>query len=151
MVAVYGIHCNADVNKYIPYSTWLSWQDAEQWLLMVHQRRVAKEAQVFSLKRKDDEVLIGTCIVFGADKTSQDLNFGYVLHSIQWGNGYASEAMQGLSDKLLSIDGVPQLNATVQEGNIASIKVLTKLGFNEVLKDVEEDGVDIRHFKKIAT
>lgn len=150
LAAVYDMHRNADVNKYIPYSTWLNWHDAEQWLSMMHQRRIDKEAQIFSLKRKEDGVLIGTSLVFGANKTVNDLNVGYVLSQSEWGKGYASEAMRGLSESLLLIDGIPQLNATVQDGNIASMKVLTKLGFSEVHQDVEADGTRIRCFKKTA-
>ena len=118
LAAVYDMHCTDNVNKYIPYSTWQSWQDAEQWLDMMHQRRAEKEAQIFSLKHKESGDLIGTSLVFGANKTPADLNFGYVLNQKFWGQGYASEAMQGLSDRLLSIHGIPQLNAKVQDGNV---------------------------------
>lgn len=150
LAAVYDMHRNAEVNQYIPYSTWQNWQDAEKWLELIHQRRADKEAQVFTLKSKEGGELIGTSLVFGADKTPIDLNFGYVLKQTHWGLGYASEAMQGMVTTLLSIPEIPQLNATVQEGNLASMKVLKKLGFDDVGKDVDPDGTPIRRFQKYS-
>lgn len=150
LAAVYEMHRNDDVNQYIPYSTWQNWQDAEKWLEVIRQRRADKEAQIFTLKGKEDGELIGTSLVFGADKTNLDLNFGYVLRQSYWGLGYASEAMRGMVATLLSIPEIPQLNATVQEGNTASMKVLLKLGFDDMGKDVDPDGTPIRRFQKLA-
>lgn len=150
LAAVYEMHCTNEVNKYIPYSTWHGWQDAEQWLDMMHQRRVEEEAQIFSLKRKIDDAFIGTSLVFNANKSAKDLNIGYVLKAQYWGQGYASEAIHALTDGLLSMNGIPQLKATVQEGNAASVSVLLKLGFNEVAIDVDDRGLPIRRYEKHA-
>jgi RimJ/RimL family protein N-acetyltransferase len=148
LASVYDMHCSADVNQYIPYNTWQSWRDAEEWLELIRKRRADEEAQIFTLKLKENGELIGTSLVFGADKTALDLSFGYVLRQKYWGHGYASEAMQGMVGALLSIPEIPQLNATVQEGNIASMKVLIKLGFDDMGKDADPDGTLIRRFEK---
>ena len=147
---VYEMHSNDNVNKFIPYTTWNNWDDAENWLNMIHQRRQEKEAQLFALRNKETDTLVGTSLVFNADKTNQDLNFGYVIEQTNWGQGYASEAVKGISDALLRRSEIPVLNATIQEGNVASMKVLLKIGFREISKDIEEDGTKIRRFKKAA-
>lgn len=148
--AVYAMHSIDTVNRYLPYNTWKTWQDAEDWLQLMRQRRVDQEAQIFTLKNKDTGKLVGTSLVFGPNKSPQDLNFGYVLAPANWGKGYATEAMQVLVERLLSMPEIPQLSATVEEGNDASTAVLLKLEFVDVGAGVDADGAAIKRFKRIA-
>jgi ribosomal-protein-alanine N-acetyltransferase len=56
------------------------------------------------------------------------VNFGYYFFTHSWGQGVATEAVQTVSHHLLS-RGVKKLVATVTAGNIASMRVLQKAGF----------------------
>lgn len=151
LAAVYEMHSQDQVNEFIPYNTWRNWQDAQVWLEMIHQRRADKEAQLFVLKNHDDNSLVGTSLVFGATEGSRAMNIGYVVNPNYWGKGYATEAMQALVNALFKNDKVEQLNATVVEGNVGSMKVLVKVGFTALGRDVEEDGTQIHRFSCFET
>jgi [ribosomal protein S5]-alanine N-acetyltransferase len=55
-------------------------------------------------------------------------NFGYYFFVPFWGRGLATEALRAVADHLLA-SGVSALHATVTDGNIASCRVLEKIGF----------------------
>lgn len=56
---------------------------------------------------------------------------GYWVAPQLWGGGYASEAAEIVIDYALAV-GFRQLRATVHQGNDASAKVLTKVGFRYI-------------------
>lgn len=145
--SVYDMHCIDEVNKYIPYSTWKSWQDAENWLAMIHQRRTDKEAQCFALKSREDASLIGTSLVFNMNKRPEKLSFGYVLSPKHWRKAYASEATDAIVKAVMGFPSILELNAIVQVGNVASLAILRKLGFVELGADTDDEGLAIQRFK----
>jgi ribosomal-protein-alanine N-acetyltransferase len=56
---------------------------------------------------------------------------GYILHPDVWGQGIAIEAMSAVIPHLFAAHADPALTADVDPGNVASIRVLEKLGFEE--------------------
>jgi len=56
---------------------------------------------------------------------------GYILHPDHWGHGYATEAMQTLIAHLWANTDWPALTADIDPQNLASLRVLQKLGFVE--------------------
>jgi ribosomal-protein-alanine N-acetyltransferase len=59
-------------------------------------------------------------------------NLGYVFGSNYWGKGYAYEACSGLIEYLFNEYQLKKLKAEVHFENIASIKLLEKLGFKRL-------------------
>ncbi len=53
----------------------------------------------------------------------------YVLDSVHWGRGYATEATAAMIDHLASKWGVTRYLATVEVANAPSIRLLERLGF----------------------
>jgi len=62
--------------------------------------------------------------------TGESADFGFVLNRRYWGRGYATEAAGGVLDWLKSLDAVKHMQATCDVGNIASARVLEKLGLS---------------------
>jgi len=60
----------------------------------------------------------------------QSADIGYLLNRRYWGNGYAAEATRPVIDWLLSLPSITKVWATCDTENIASIRVLEKLGFS---------------------
>ncbi len=56
---------------------------------------------------------------------------GYILHPDVWGQGVATEALTAVIGHLFASHGDPALTADVDPRNVASIRVLSKLGFHE--------------------
>lgn len=60
-----------------------------------------------------------------------EADVAYVFHPSAWGQGYAAEALRALLDFLASGWGVREAAAQVDTRNLASIRLLTRLGFRQ--------------------
>ena len=56
---------------------------------------------------------------------------GYILHPDAWGQGLATEALAAVIDHVFATRDVETLTADVDPGNLASIRLLEKLGFEK--------------------
>ncbi len=72
-------------------------------------------------------LLIG-CINFKSLPRVGEVEIGYELAPTQWNRGYATEAVAALCERAFS-RGVARICAGVDEGNLASARVLRKNGF----------------------
>ena len=75
---------------------------------------------------KDSHDFISTCSL-GPESKSTEWGLGYCVHMSYWGKGYASEMANALIEFGYS-KGIYEFTATVAKENIASIKVMEKLG-----------------------
>jgi len=74
--------------------------------------------------------------VFISTENTSGTHIGYLLGESYWGKGYATEILKGLIGFLESEDKITNLIAGVAKDNVASIKLLHKLGF---IKSSSED------------
>lgn len=56
---------------------------------------------------------------------------GYVFHPEFWGRGFAREALAPVLDRAFDVHGVAGVEADVDPRNIASLRLLDRLGFQE--------------------
>ena len=140
--SVYQIHIDDEVNRYLPYDTWQSWDDAKHWYAKIIQRRVNQEAEQFVIVRTEDQQLIGTSIVFGFNEVDRSCEFGYVLHRKFWRQGYMFEATSSLLTTLMAINEIDAVRAVVDSENKASLALLANLGFTVTARLSESDAND---------
>jgi RimJ/RimL family protein N-acetyltransferase len=62
---------------------------------------------------------------------------GYTFHPRFWGRGYATEAVEALVDDLMDQRGVRRITAITDPDNLASVRVLERLGFEYEGRTVE--------------
>lgn len=79
---------------------------------------------VMGVWRVDRDALIGQVGMSHDD-------IGYMIAPDHWGQGYASEAAQGLLDAAIPRFGITQVVASAFQDNPASMRVLEKLGFEK--------------------
>jgi ribosomal-protein-alanine N-acetyltransferase len=93
--------------------------------------------------RADDDVFAGTYTVVeratgeavgmvgtkGGPDADGAQEIGYGVNPSAWGRGYATEAVRALVAHLLSDDEIRTVTALTATGNVASQRVLEKLGF----------------------
>jgi|SRR5215472_15500705 len=60
----------------------------------------------------------------------ESADFGFVLNRRHWGRGYATEAAGAVLDWLKSLDLIKRIQATCDFENVASARVLEKLGLS---------------------
>lgn len=137
--AFYQMHSVDEVNVYLPYNTWHSQADAEDWFAKIKQRRGKQEAEQYVLERKHDKKIIGSCIVFNFNESEISLEIGYVLNREFWGHGYMYEAIKALLLGLSMDIGIRYVKAVVNLENASSLKLLSKFGF-EMLSELIDDG-----------
>lgn len=135
--SVYAIHAEEQVNQYLPYKTWRSWDDALAWYERVEKRRGEEDAEQFVILNKNDGVLLGTCIVFIHEAHSESLELGYVLAKPHWGKGYMLEALSEFVPAVANRLNIRQLLAVIQTENMSSIELAGKLGFHELRRERE--------------
>lgn len=149
--SIYHIHSDHQVNQYLPYQTWRTWDDARIWYARVLMRRRQELAQQFVIVRNEDSTLIGSCIVFIHEFDSDNLELGYVLGRAHWGQGYMHEA---LNDFVPTIAGALQLEkmyAIIDTRNRASRKLIRKLGFTETHHESDQQDdkkVELAHYRR---
>ncbi|WP_414842107.1 GNAT family N-acetyltransferase [Enterococcus saccharolyticus] len=73
--------------------------------------------------------LIGTITVVNTFPEIKTLEIGYVIGENWWGNGYTLEALQAVSNYLFTATDTIRLEATCDDNNLQSKKVLVKAGF----------------------
>lgn len=84
----------------------------------------------------------------GESKGMDELHIGYRLKEEYWGMGYATEIAKGLVQYAFEDLGIPKLGATTNLDNLASKKVLNKVGFEEQ-KPINRDGIEMNYFTLI--
>jgi ribosomal-protein-alanine N-acetyltransferase len=79
----------------------------------------------------DDFVIVLGTQVIGKAGFFQDPEIGYILHPQFTGQGYGIEAVSAVVDRALYVRGLPRIIADVDPRNVASLKLLGRLGFVE--------------------
>lgn len=117
-----------------------AWQDRDSTarLLDGFRRDAPSEHLEYAIERK------GVCI--GRVGMWRRYEVGYILHPDHWGQGYGTEALQALiTDIWARFPEATALTAEVDPRNIASCRVLEKLGFvcsHVVEKNFDYGGIE---------
>lgn len=86
--------------------------------------------------RKEDGATVGG-IGFKGAPCNKTVEVGYGIDEPYRGNGYATEALMALCNWAFAQPGVYFIRAEAEEGNPASVRVLTKCGFLPVGQGTE--------------
>ncbi len=84
----------------------------------------------FAIFLKEEKKLIGGC-TFRKKANLEEGTIGYIIHPDHWQQGYATEAVQGLTHYIKTDLNIHRIEATCDTRNIASQKVLEKCGFQQ--------------------
>lgn len=110
------------------YADWKTQTDIEPIIGLLHERKKRWESGlefywVITLPEEDRAIGGISCNVDG-----HAAEFGYLLHRRYWGNGLATEASRAVVDWLFSMPSIWRVWATCDTENIASMRVLEKVG-----------------------
>ncbi|TDM54380.1 GNAT family N-acetyltransferase [Aliivibrio fischeri] len=97
-------------------------KEAEIWL-----KKMSNESQLFTVSAKNTNDIIGFLFLSGSD--NKEVHLGYLLGDEYWHKGYGSELLGGLLDYLHEHPSIERLVGGVDKDNIASAKLLEKVGF----------------------
>ncbi|MGD9649917.1 MAG: GNAT family N-acetyltransferase [Dongiaceae bacterium] len=104
---------------------------AEEFIKYTHEALSRQDRVDLAIERREDRKFLG---VIGFRKAAKhDSNVGYWIIPEYWGQGYASEALQRITQYAFEIAKMKKLEGSALADNLPSRRVLEKAGF--VFKD----------------
>jgi [ribosomal protein S5]-alanine N-acetyltransferase len=103
--------------------------EAERYLASIRSGFADQTLFQWGVERRDDGEVLGTCTLFNFHRASRRAELGYCLRSPWWGKGYMGEALAALIDYAFGTLRLRRLEADVDPGNAASLRILERMGF----------------------
>ena len=85
----------------------------------------------FAVVLKSENKLIGGCGIYVSNTVNREAFLGYIFHRGYWGRGYATETASALVAFGFNRLKMHRIFATCDPQNLASIKVLEKVGMQK--------------------
>ena len=142
--SLFEMDSNPNVHKYLWNKPNTSIDEIHDYITKVRQQYLDNKMGRFVAITKDTNELIGWIgLKFNTEEVNNKINFydiGYRLNEKFWGKGYATEATFAWLNYGFEVMKIPILSAAAHTENIASNKILSKIGMTETEKYLE-DGV----------
>jgi len=133
--SIYEIFSNEEVVKYYDLEAFKDIRQSDDIIKLFLSRFEDSLGIRWAIRFKDEEKCIGTCGFNTWSKPMRSTVIGYDLNRQYWGQGIITEALftiiQCAFTGLLPCGHINRIQADTVPGNIASEKVLRKLGFKE--------------------
>ena len=130
LTQLYAVYSVEAVNRYLPYDTWQSDRDAQDWWGRVEEMTASGSALQFVICCAESGVAIGTGILFAHDAEHGRAEIGYAIGQAHWGKGLAREAVQCMLHYAFTDLDLRRIEARVDARNSASSNLLLQLGFS---------------------
>ncbi len=124
-----ALYSDARTMRYLARPPLASLGEAEELLGRVLAGYEDGTSLQLAIERKEDAAFLGLCLLFNFQRPSRRGEIGYALASPYWSRGYMSEALPALVDHAFGRMGLNRLEADIDPRNVASARVLARLGF----------------------
>ncbi len=146
--AMCRLSLDEEVTKFLDYIKFDTREKVAEWLRgkIVYNNERLRHSYNLAITLKATGMVVGWVgIGEPSDKTKADLDFGYAVEKEYWRQGYASEALKALLSFCFSELHVRTIAGDCDSENIASVKVMEKVGMHlDYVK--KEDGRFVKHF-----
>ncbi|UPT73148.1 MAG: GNAT family N-acetyltransferase [Elusimicrobiota bacterium] len=115
--------------RYTPHKPWQTPADGEAWFLRMRGFRETGAGLQLAIVDKASGKAIGLMLVFNFNEGTGSGEVGYTLAREHWGKGLAKEALKPFIEFCFKELGLKRLDAQIDPRNVASGKVLERLGF----------------------
>lgn len=132
-MAVFEMYTHADLTRWLEHELMTSLEEAEKRVrarMGLFERGMGCRWAITFKDRPDD--LIGSCGYFSVRISTHTYEIGYDLHPEYWRQGLMTEALTAVLQASFTpgaLYPLHRLEALVEPGNVASMSLLTKLGF----------------------
>ncbi|MEZ5016434.1 MAG: GNAT family N-acetyltransferase [Flavipsychrobacter sp.] len=138
---------NPEVMRYIGDGHTPTYEEAKAYVLKSMKSYEDNGWSRFPIFLKETEELIGFCGYMAIDNR---IDFGWRLAQQHWGKGYATEAAKAVLKLGINLFHFPEITCVVYQENIASIRVIEKLGI-PFDKDITLNGNQAKQYVLIGT
>lgn len=128
--AIYDIITDKRLSTYIKFPELTKEQELEcikEWIKEADDSKYER----WVIERKKDDAIVGNIDVNTVVKKHNYCNVGYTIRYDYWGNGYAAEALETVSNHLLEESGYYLVECSCNELNKQSSRVMEKAGFKK--------------------
>ena len=127
------LHSTIATTRYLSGAAPWTMEKAEDRLKMWINHQARDGVTRYKMLRRDDGRLIGRAGFsrFDGERDRGEFELGYSIREDAWGNGYATEIAQALADWFFRRGFARQFIAFTHPENIASQRVLRKIGMQE--------------------
>ena len=140
---LFALHSDAHVLRYWDSPAWTDPARAERFV--ADSRRIAAAGTgVRPIVEDAHGTFLGWCVLSDWNPAFRSASLGYCLTQASWGRGYATEAAGALLLWAYEALDLNRVQSEVDTRNLASARVLTKLGFTQegtLREECVDDGV----------
>ena len=126
---LFALHSDAHVLRYWDSPPWRDRARAERFLAACRQLADDGTGARLAVDRLSDGAFVGWCCLSRWNPDHRSAALGYCLDATAWGHGYATEAAQALLQWAFDTLDLHRVQAETDTRNVASARVLEKLGF----------------------
>ncbi|MEU3556089.1 GNAT family N-acetyltransferase [Streptomyces fragilis] len=126
---LFALHSNAHVLRYWDSPPWSDRARADRFLEVCRRMEQEGTGARLAVERAADGAFIGWCTLAGWNPEYRSASLGYCYGEAAWGHGYATEAARALLRWAFTTLDLNRVQAETDTRNVASARVLEKLGF----------------------
>ena len=126
---LFALQSNAYVLRDWDAPPWSERARAERFITACRQMAEDGTGARLAAVRVSDEAFIGWCSLTRWNPVHRSARLGYCFDDTAWGHGYATEAARGLLQWTFDTLDLNRVQAETDTRNVASARVLEKLGF----------------------
>jgi RimJ/RimL family protein N-acetyltransferase len=127
--ALFAVHSSAHVLRYWDSPPWTERARAHRFIAICRQIAEEGSGARLAMDRAADGAFLGWCGLTRWNPVYRSASLGYVLDDAAWGHGYATEAASALLQWAFETLDLNRVQAETDTRNVASARVLEKLGF----------------------
>jgi RimJ/RimL family protein N-acetyltransferase len=126
---LFALHSSAHVLRYWDSPPWTERSRAEQFITACRRMEQEGTGARLAVDRVFDGAFIGWCTLNRWNPDYRSASLGYCYRDAAWGQGYATEAARALLGWAFDTLDLNRVQAEADTRNVASARVLEKLGF----------------------
>lgn len=127
--SLFHIWSDPEVTRFMNISSFTDESQAVAMIELLSKLTEENQAIRYSIIESKSGRIIGSCGYNMLDYDNARTEIGYDLGRAFWGQGYASEAINALTEYAFNTMDFHRIEAKVEPANLNSIKVLEKLNF----------------------
>lgn len=126
---LFAMYSDIEFMRYWSFPAMKRFEQAVDYLARRMQGSAAELEIVWAIELTATREVIGLCSLFNVDMASKRAEIGFGLQRPFWGQGYMSEAARAVVDCAFDVFGLRRLEADIDPRNVASIRLVERLGF----------------------